>query len=154
MNIKDKTVPKSLELLDKKFLQTKSEKTESLALELMSFKLSSEDTAEDSWDKFCKIRSSLLKDNLITDILLHTIFFNTCLKSQHIKRHEEHFFRDLLELGDNDTIHDTFDEVFTKQKLIGRRMATTVSTSNIPETIVLMGDEHTKEEIHFGDQRG
>ena len=124
-----------------------------MAQELLTFKLLSEDTAEDSWDKFCKLRSSLIKEKLITDLFLHTIFFNLCVKSQKIKRSEEHCFRNLLEEGEEKEIHNNFEKVFSKQKLIGRRMATNVSSHDATETIVLLGEETKEEEdVHYGDQ--
>ena len=52
MALDDKTVPKIIKMLDEKYLQTKSERFESVAKDLRSFKLSSEDSAETSWDKF------------------------------------------------------------------------------------------------------
>ena len=155
LDITVKTVPNIIKLLDKKFLQTTSEKRESLAQELLTFKLSNEDTAEESWDKFCKLRSSLLKEKLTADIFLHTIFFNLCVKSQKIKIYDEHCFRDLLEEGQEDNIHEKFERVFSKQKLIGRRMATKVSSTDNTETIVLLGEETKEEEgeeVHYGDQ--
>ena len=156
LDITVKNVPNIIKLLDKKFLQTTSEKREQLAQELLHFKISNEDTAEDSWDKFCKLRSSLIKEKLITDIFLHTIFFNLCVKSQKIKVYDEHCFRDLLEDGQETTIHEHFERVFSKQKLVGRRMATKVSSNDNTETIVLLGEEENKEdgeeEVHYGDQ--
>ena len=155
MNMTDKTVPKIIELLDEKFLQTKSEKTEILAQEFLNFKLSPEDTAEDSWDKFCKIRSSLIKEKVIKDLFLHTIFFNLCVKSQKIKRPEEDSFRDLLEEEDDNTIHQEFKKLFSKKKLIGRRAATNVANSDITESTVLLGEESKEDEdesVHYGDQ--
>ena len=156
LDITVKTVQNIIKLLDKKFLQTTSEKREQLAHELLQFKLSNEDTAEESWDKFCKLRSSLLKGKLIADIFLHTIFFNLCVKSQKIKLYDEHCFRDLLEDGSEDTIHENFERVFSKQKLIGRRMATKVSSTDNTETIILLGDipkQDEEEEVHYGDQQ-
>merc|ERR1712082_596183 len=46
LKAEDKTVPKIIELLDEKYLQTKSERFESAAKDLQSFRLTSEDTAE------------------------------------------------------------------------------------------------------------
>lgn len=116
MTLENKTVPKIIEILDEKYLQTKSEKFEVLSQELQSFKLAPEDKAEASWDKFCTLRSSLVKEKVISDLFLHTLFFNVCVKSQKIKRPEEHYFRDILEKEDNHTMHDSFQTTFTKQK--------------------------------------
>ena len=71
----DKTVTKIIELLDEKYLQTKSERFEAAANDLQSFKLSLEDSADASWDKFSTLRSLLMKERLISDLFLHTIFF-------------------------------------------------------------------------------
>ena len=76
MALADKTVTNILEILDEKYLQTKSEKLEVLSQDLQSFKLSTEDTAESSWDKFCTLRTSLLKEEVISN----TFFFNVYIK--------------------------------------------------------------------------
>ena len=74
VTIEDKNITKIIELLDEKYLQTRSEKYEVLSQELQSFKLSQEDIAEASWEKFCKLRSTLRKEDAISDLLLHTLF--------------------------------------------------------------------------------
>ena len=90
------------------------------------------------------------------NIFLHTIFFNLCVKAQKIKTYDEHCFRDLLEDGQENDIHENFERVFSKQKLIGRRMATKVLSTDNTETIVLLGEEEDKEEhgeeVLYGDQ--
>ena len=110
--------------------------------------------AEDSRDKFCKVRSSTIKEKVMTDFFLHTIFFNVCVKSQKIKRPEEHFFRNLLEEENVTTIHEELEKVFSKQKLLGRRAATNVATQNDTESTVLLGERNTpnkEEKVHYGD---
>ena len=97
MNIQDKNVDMIIEILDEKYLQTKSEKYEVLSNDLTNFKLNQEDDAETSWEKFCKLRSSLRKEDMVSDLFLHVMFFNACVKSQKIKRKEEHYFRDIFE---------------------------------------------------------
>ena len=104
----DKTVPKIIELLDEKYLQTKSERFESAANDLQSFKLTSEDSAEASWDKFSALRSMLMKENLISDLFLHTIFFNACVKLGKLARAEARSLRDILKIKNDDEIHTAF----------------------------------------------
>ena len=90
----DKTVQNIINLLDEKYQQTKSKKFEVLAQQFQEFKLSTEESAEASWDKFCSLRSSLMKEKIGENVylFLHTMFFNTCAKSKKIQRIEEHSF--------------------------------------------------------------
>ena len=154
-SITDKTVTKILEMLDDKYKQTKSEKYEVLSHELQNFRLNQEDDAEASWEKFCTMRSSLRKENVISDLFLHVMFFNACTKSQKIKRNEEHYFRDIIENETDTTAHKAFKDLFSKQKIIGKRAATKISTQIADEKVLLCEDneEEKIEDVRYGEQQ-
>ena len=124
-----------------------------LSQELQSFKISPEENEEESWEKFCKLRSSLRQENAISDLFLHSIFFNTCTKAQKIKRNEEHYFREILEEETDESVHEQFRKVFKKQKIIGKRAATKVSDQKSKEKVMLCedNDEEKMEEVRYGN---
>ena len=153
MNVKDKNNAMIIEILDDKYLQTRSERYEVLSAELESFKLGSEDSPETSWEKFCKLRSSLMTEKIISDLFLHTIFFRACIKSQKIKRDEEHYFREILENNNDDNVHKIFKDVFTKQKIIGKRAATNVTKETSEDRVLLCDKTEDPEEVRYGDQQ-
>ena len=68
-----------------------------------------------------------MKEKVISDLFLHIVVFNACTKSQKIKRNEELYFSKILEKGNDDSAHKEFKEMFTKQKIIGKRVAKTIT---------------------------
>ena len=90
------------------------------------------------------------------DLFLHTIFFKACTKSEKIKRQEEHYFRKILENETDETVHKAFKEIFTEQKIIGKRAATDVNTNTSAERILLCVNDEEKEkpeEVRYGEQQ-
>ena len=155
MNIKDKNIAMIIEILDEKYLQTRSERYEVFSEELEAFKIGSEDSPETAWEKFCKLRSSLVTEKIISDLFLHTIFFKACIKSQKIKRDEEYWYREILEKSDDETVHKMFKDVFTKQKIIGKRAATNISKETSEERVLLCAKTaEDTEDVRFSEQRG
>ena len=47
----------------------------------------------------------------------------------------------------------SFKNTFTKQKIIGKRVATSVTKPYVPDIMVMLGDEakSSKENVHYGD---
>ena len=50
----------------------------------------------------------------------------------------------------NQTINTSFKNTFTKQKIIGKRVATSVTKPYVPDIMVMLGDEakSPKENVH------
>merc|ERR1712082_67131 len=61
-NKDDKKVVNIIKQLDKKYLQTRSERFEVLVRQIKEFKIGSDESAEMSWERFSSLRKSLLKE--------------------------------------------------------------------------------------------